>query len=171
MMLMDSGSSTERLIVIAIAAGTVLDPASNAASLQLTAGVERRTQEVVVSRVVGAFVREHGWTMKLSKDPGGVEPNRLNLSALLPSAENQTSLAPLELRVARIVVLRNICSITGFVQGFRGQSRRHSPNYISDDRSGRHEPGDEHRAPGVGLQVTTRERGAKPSNTPSSGRE
>lgn len=63
-------SAPYRQFLITIAAGTSEEPASNPASLQLTAGVDRRGQAIRTMKPLSRFIEERGIKLKLSKDPG-----------------------------------------------------------------------------------------------------
>jgi hypothetical protein len=57
-------------MLLTIAAGTAVDPDSNPASIQFSAGVDRRGQAKGPISVMNAFIAEKGLTLKISKDPG-----------------------------------------------------------------------------------------------------
>lgn len=61
---------------LTILAGTADDPSSNPASLQLSAGVDRRSQANLVSRALTDFRNKWGLTLKVSQTPGVSNPFR-----------------------------------------------------------------------------------------------
>jgi hypothetical protein len=64
------GSAPNRQMLLAIVAGTADDGLSNPRALQAAAGIDRRSQAKVVSKVLLTFTAEKGYTLKFSKDPG-----------------------------------------------------------------------------------------------------
>lgn len=69
-LLMIEGSSPERVMALAIAFGTVIDPNSNPCALQAEAGVDRRGQASAIGEVLVELLDEAGYTVKISRDPG-----------------------------------------------------------------------------------------------------
>lgn len=65
-----TGSTPNRQYLLTIAAGTAEEPSSNPASLQLTAGVDRRSQATHVRDALALFRNARGLTLKLSQDAG-----------------------------------------------------------------------------------------------------
>ena len=63
-------SAPNRQFLLTIAAGTADDPATNPASLQLGAGVDRRGQAYQTRDALAAFKTDWGLTIKISKDAG-----------------------------------------------------------------------------------------------------
>ena len=68
--ILDDGSNPNRQYLLAIAAGTAQVPTSNPASLQQSAGVDRRGQEQIPRRVLTEFRNEKGLTLKISQEAG-----------------------------------------------------------------------------------------------------
>jgi len=71
-----NNSAPNRQMLLTIAAGTAEFPASNPASNQVIAGVDRRGQAKVPRDVLARFIEKHGLTLKMSKDPGVSNPWR-----------------------------------------------------------------------------------------------
>src|SRR4051794_13009897 len=63
-------SAPTRQMLLTIAAATAAHPQSNARSLQLSAGVDRRGQAKSLVNHLSKFREDHGLTFKMSKDPG-----------------------------------------------------------------------------------------------------
>jgi hypothetical protein len=89
-------SAPDRGMVLAIAAGTAEDPASDPGALQESAGVDRRGQAKALMVVLTHFRDGRGLTLKVSREPGVSNPWRepviddgwLSRRGRLPSAED-----------------------------------------------------------------------------------
>lgn len=68
--ILKNDSAPNRQMLLAIAAGTVNDPATNPAALQLAAGLDRRGQAYAVRNALMQFRLAHGLTLKISQDAG-----------------------------------------------------------------------------------------------------
>lgn len=69
-LILATDSAPYRQFLLTIAAGTADDPSSNPASLQLTAGVDRRGQAQKASGPLSEFITLTGLKLKFSRDPG-----------------------------------------------------------------------------------------------------
>lgn len=70
------GDAPPRQMLLTILAGTAENPSSNPASLQLTAGVDRRSQAHPATRALTDFKDAKGLTLKVSQTPGVSNPFR-----------------------------------------------------------------------------------------------
>lgn len=68
--ILSTDSAPNRQYLLTIAAGTAIAPETNPASLQLVAGVDRRSQAKGIRRALSEFRAELGLTFKISQDAG-----------------------------------------------------------------------------------------------------